>query len=85
MCHKPENTLHLLPFKLKTPELRKTCKKLLGRLHGYNNKDEFDRITKFMTSGNNIKVQTKVSSKKEISLRENFAFFMKKNFCNNFA
>ncbi|XP_023332379.1 uncharacterized protein LOC111704384 [Eurytemora carolleeae] len=57
VCHKPENTLHLLPFKLKTPELRKTCKKLFGRLHGYNDKDEFGRITKFMTSGNNIKAE----------------------------
>ena len=56
VCYRPGNSLHLLPFKLKTPELRKTCSKLQGRLHGYNVKDEFDRITKLMTLQNNLKV-----------------------------
>ena len=56
VCYRPGNSLHLLPFKLKTPELRKTCSKLQGRLHGYSVKDEFDRITKLMTLPNSLKV-----------------------------
>ncbi|XP_023332382.1 uncharacterized protein LOC111704388 [Eurytemora carolleeae] len=57
VCYRPGNSLHLLPFKLKTPELRKSCSKLQGRLHGYSVKDEFDRITKLMTLPNSLKVE----------------------------